>query len=221
MKKAYSFTDQLEPAIDYPSGVGKLRTMAIRQKISSSGARPTLWRTCRALANTTRLEIIQELIRQPNQPVSTIARKLKLSRSVASRHLRILSARGLLHCQRRGAWVYYTLEPDATIPEAKLIIQALKEVFQTEQNATKIIFQLVTAFTHPQRQAVYEALRKTDSTFTALRQQTAISVWALRRHLNKLARRGFVVSIANTYRAVAPPGRLARLLANLAPEAAR
>lgn len=195
--------------------------MATNPQQDRAGARPTLWRTCRVLANTTRLEIIRELIRQPRQPVSQIALKLKLSCPVTSRHLRLLAARGLLRVQRQGAWVHYSLEPDATISEAKFIVRALRNIFQTQKNATRSVFQLATAFTHPRRQAIYETLRKTDGTFTALQQHTAMSARALRRHLNKLARRGFVVATANTYRAVTPPGPLAQLLANLAPEAAR
>ena len=49
---------------------------------------PTLWRTCRVLANRTRLQIFGLLRRQPNQTVSAVAQHLKLSLPVASQYSR-------------------------------------------------------------------------------------------------------------------------------------
>ncbi len=69
---------------------------------SISSLRPTLWRTCRVLANRTRLKIYALLLRQPGQTVSAIAEQLKLPLPAASHYLRALEARGLLAVRRKG-----------------------------------------------------------------------------------------------------------------------
>jgi DNA-binding MarR family transcriptional regulator len=57
---------------------------------------PALWRTCRVLANRTRLHMRGCLLQHPGQTVSAVADQLKLSLPVASQYLRALEARGLL-----------------------------------------------------------------------------------------------------------------------------
>jgi len=69
--------------------------------------RPTLWRTCRVLANRTRLRIFRRLAQQPGQTVSDVARRLRLSLPVTSQYLRALEARGLLSARRVGLRVTY------------------------------------------------------------------------------------------------------------------
>ncbi|MBM3889971.1 MAG: helix-turn-helix transcriptional regulator, partial [Verrucomicrobia bacterium] len=64
--------------------------------------RPTLWRTCRVIANPTRLKIFALLAEQPGQTVSGVADRLKLPLSEASESLRALEARGLLTARREG-----------------------------------------------------------------------------------------------------------------------
>ena len=61
---------------------------------------PTLWRTCRVLANRTRLRMFHLLLHQPGQTVSAIAERLGLTVPVASQNLRALEARGLLALSR-------------------------------------------------------------------------------------------------------------------------
>ena len=73
----------------------------------SPSSQPTLWRTCRVLANRKRLQILALLIRQPNQTVSTVAGRMSLSMPTASQYLRALEARGLLTCRRVGRRVEY------------------------------------------------------------------------------------------------------------------
>src|SRR2546421_4014919 len=68
---------------------------------------PTLWRTCRVLANRKRLQMLALLIRQPNQTVSTVAHQMRLSLPAASQYLRALEGRGLLTCRRVGLQVGY------------------------------------------------------------------------------------------------------------------
>ena len=61
----------------------------------SPSSQPTLWRTCRVLANRKRLQTLALLIRQPNQTVSAVAERMSLSMPAASQYLRALEARGL------------------------------------------------------------------------------------------------------------------------------
>src|SRR3954465_2795140 len=89
---------------------------------------PTLWRTCRVLANYKRLQIVALLARNPAQTVSTAARPLKLSRPTASQYLRALEARGLLICQRVGPRVEYRLANGRSAGSADQIVAALRRV---------------------------------------------------------------------------------------------
>jgi len=198
----------------------KVRHMVTSPSIPS-GARPTLWRTCRVLANTTRLRILRALIEEPGQSVSAIARTMRLDLPLATHHLRSLGARGLLEAERKGAWVYYRPSPDPMIPEARSLLDSLSETFENDKGASRSIYRLATAFTHPRRQSIYGALQEGDQSFTELRTQTGIPVRALCRHLRKLRERGFVVLGEGQYRATIPPGSFARVLASLAPTARR
>jgi DNA-binding transcriptional ArsR family regulator len=173
------------------------------------------------LANRTRLRILRELARAANRSVSSIGLELGLAPAVASVHLRTLAARGLLRAHRSGPWVHYSLEPDPSIPEAGALVRALRRALKTDARAVEHVYRLSTAFTHPRRQAVYEELRKGECTPAELGRRTGMSRFALRRHLAKLTERGFALCAAGVCRASVPPGRVAELLAELAPRTAR
>ena len=70
----------------------------------SPSIQPTLWRTCRVVANRKRLQTLALLIRKPNQTVSAVAERMRLSVPAASQYLRALEARGLLTCRRVVDW---------------------------------------------------------------------------------------------------------------------
>ncbi|MBN1676611.1 MAG: helix-turn-helix domain-containing protein [Kiritimatiellae bacterium] len=154
--------------------------------------------------------------------VSRIAAKAEISFPMATRHLRILGARGLLAARRDGAWVLYRMQADTTIPESVRLVDALRDILASDtEEAIHEIFRLATAFTHPRRQTIYQVLLAGDRSLADLRRQTRISLRALLRHLAKLKSRGFVVAASGLYRATTPPGTLAQLLAELAPQCAR
>src|SRR5438128_1138106 len=108
---------------------------------------PTLWRTCRVLANDTRLDILGFLFSHPDSTVSAVAQHLDLSLSVASEYLRMLESRSLLEARRVGRWVKYRVNRTCGKPNFHLIA-ALRETFQRDAKPRETIFSLVTAFTH-------------------------------------------------------------------------
>jgi hypothetical protein len=73
---------------------------------------PTLWRTCRVLANPKRLALIGALIGKPPQTVGAVAASCGLSGAACSLGLRQIQARGLCRATRTGRWVSYALEAD-------------------------------------------------------------------------------------------------------------
>jgi len=154
---------------------------------------PTLWRTCRGLANLTRLKIFGFLLRQSWQPVSAVARQLHLPLPVASRDLRILESRGLLAARRSGRWVNYRISPAKSAKVHSSLLAALRGVFQRDPEPAQTIFALATAFTHPRRVEIFKVLKTGPRTLEQLRSATGISIWALLRHLRKLEKRGFVI----------------------------
>lgn len=187
--------------------------------MSSSSPRtlqPTLWRTCRVLANRFRLRILQQLLRQPDQTVSMIARKLHMPLPVASQYLRALNARGLLQSRRVGKYVYYRPVADKSVTGAAQLLKAIRQTLIQEKQPIDVIFRLVTAFTHPRRVAIIRALGYSATTKPSLRIKTRMSGRALSRHLKKLADRGFLIVGSRTYRCARPECPLAKTLIRLA-----
>lgn len=177
---------------------------------------PTLWRTCRVLANRVRLRILAELLEHPEQNVSRIAARLRLSLPVASRYLRELNARGLIEARRSGRLVVYHSNADRSVRGAAALLQVLKRTFATEPQPVEMIFRQVTAFTHPRRLTIVRALRLHDQTIISLQMETGLSKRVLSRHLRKLKSRGFIEIAGNRRRLSMPRGVLGRILLSLA-----
>jgi DNA-binding transcriptional ArsR family regulator len=59
-----------------------------------------------------RIEIIERLKKEA-MSVNTLADTLGVTQSAISQHLRVLKAAGLVRDERRGYWIYYSLNRDA------------------------------------------------------------------------------------------------------------
>jgi DNA-binding transcriptional ArsR family regulator len=176
---------------------------------------PTLWRTCRVLANRTRLQILQWLADRPSQTVSTVAARLDLPLPVASQYLRALEARGLLTCRRIRQRVNYRWgSGEATSVQG--LVRVLRQVFEHESSPVEMLFKSATAFTHPRRIEIFRALHAQSRTMPDLRAFTGISTRALMRHVGKLEARGFVSCHAGYFAVSKPPDLLGRELARMA-----
>lgn len=182
---------------------------------------PTLWRTCRAIANRRRLRIFGWLVQHPDQTVSAVARALRLPLSLTSFYLRTLEARGLLTVRRVGRFVRYQPLSATSQSSAAGLAAALTEAFQKESYSVEQVFRLATAFTHPRRIEAFRLLNQAPSAASQLRATTRISGWALARHLNKLEARGFIARRGELYEAVRQRSRLSLELARLATQSAQ
>lgn len=182
----------------------------------SAPRQPTLWRTCRVLANRKRLQILALLIRQPNQTVSAVAMQMKLSLPAASQYLRALEARGFLTCRRVGLRVEYRPSATTSKDAAGEILTALRLVFRRRAQPVEALFKLATAFTHPRRVEVFRAVKDGKDSFGKLQAATHISTRALSRHLAKLEARGFVKSELEIYAVITQTHPFARAVARLA-----
>ena len=176
---------------------------------------PTLWRTCRVLANRKRLHILTLLARGPAQTVSSVARSMKLSLPTASQYLRALEARGLLTCQRVGRGVEYRLTESRSEGPADQIVTALRPILGRGGNRVERLFKLATAFTHPRRVEVFRAISKGADSFDKIQTATHISDPALQRHLEKLEARHFISSRGGAYAARIPTDPFAKAVVGL------
>lgn len=59
-----------------------------------------------------RIEII-ELLKKETMNVNALARRIGVSQSAVSQHLRILKAAGLVRDERDGYWIHYSLNRQA------------------------------------------------------------------------------------------------------------
>ena len=179
-------------------------------------SQPTLWRTCRVLANRKRLQILALLIRQPNQTVSAVAERMTLSLPAASQYLRALEARGLLISRRVGRRVEYRPSPGTREGAAEEIVKALRVAFRQRVRPIEAIFKLATGFTHPRRIEVFRALTNGGDSFVKLQAATKTPARALCRHLAKLEARGFVKDEGALYVATIHRHPFGRVLARSA-----
>jgi predicted transcriptional regulator len=153
---------------------------------------PTLWRTCRVLANHLRLKLFALIIEQPGLTVSDAAREAKMRRPLASQYLRALESRGFLEARRRGRRVSYWPRRIQGREANRQLAVALSVQFRRERRSPELVFKLATAFAHPGRIEVFRRLNKNAMTLGELKTATGIPGRTLLRHLDKLQRRGFV-----------------------------
>ena len=67
----------------------------------------------KALADPTRVAIVNRLARGEECCVCDLTAAFDLSQPTISHHLRILRGAGLVEVERRGTWAYYRLVPEA------------------------------------------------------------------------------------------------------------
>lgn len=66
-------------------------------------------RLFRALADETRLAILKQLRERGEVCVCDFVACCELAQPTVSHHLKVLRRAGLVHAEKRGLWVYYTL----------------------------------------------------------------------------------------------------------------
>ena len=84
-------------------------------------ARTALAGRFKALADPTRVAIVNRLAGAEEVCVCVFVNELELSQPTISHHLRILREAGLVEASRRGTWAYYRLVPAAVAELARAL----------------------------------------------------------------------------------------------------
>jgi DNA-binding transcriptional ArsR family regulator len=177
---------------------------------------PTLWRTCRTLANGRRLACLKAVLAQPNCTVEELAETTGMPNDQASLCLRALQARGLIQSERYSRWVRYSPLPDRSVPAAAPILDAIRRAFFDERMADPEILFALTAFTHPRRLAILRSLQfNGPQPADKLSIATQVSPPALWRHLVKLRRRHLVDQTQDGWQLAPRPSPLAQTMLTL------
>jgi DNA-binding transcriptional ArsR family regulator len=173
---------------------------------------PTLWRTCRVLANASRLRVLKTVLDHGPACVGAIARAGGISEVSATQQLRLLQARGLLATVRQSRWVYYSAGADPAVEHAAPLLAALRQAFARGMEAPDLLFAL-TAFTHPRRIALARILAAGPASVEEMSVRGGLSRVACYRHMDKLERRGFVkLGDGNRFQLVSPDSVFAAAL---------
>jgi hypothetical protein len=179
---------------------------------------PTLWRTCRMLANARRLGIIHQLIGKDPQTLTQLATACKMSVSACSQYTRQITARGLCREIRNGRFAYFDLYADLSIPyAASLLIAVIASLKHAKRNYKEQIADL-TAYTHVSRIRIMRYVVQHGVSETCeMKSALHISKPALFRHINKLIRRNRLQAVkTGGYQLVQPETVLARELLYIA-----
>ncbi|MEA2068587.1 MAG: metalloregulator ArsR/SmtB family transcription factor [Verrucomicrobiota bacterium] len=177
--------------------------------------RPTLWRTCRVIANETRLKLLWHIFAKGELCVSQLVQRTGATQPNASNQLRALSARGLITYRREKNNVIYRAEANNGVDFAPDLLEALRQCHERSMSFKTVIRQ-ATAFTHERRIEIVRALNGRKLSFGGLRDTTGISPAALSRHLEKLETRGFIKRTDGLYRIGWPGNPLGRTLVDIA-----
>lgn len=177
---------------------------------------PTLWRTCRVLANAGRIRCLKAVLEWPRSTVGEVARRAAVAETVASEHLRALQARGLILASRESRWVRYSPDPDPLVKGARNLLAAMRRVLLAEGRSETDVIRSLTAFTHPRRLEMLRCLQCVESALPeSLSASTRISQPALSRHLAKLEARQLVCRDGPRWRLARGSGRLEKTLLSL------
>ena len=159
--------------------------------------RPTLWRTCRVLANEDRLRLFKAVIEHEGRySVRQYARMFNLQDDVASVYLRQMNARGLLGVRRAEIKVFYNLDQNRSLPQAMELQRMLVEYLggTLEEGWEDRLVRIFKGFTHPNRLAMISQLAKGGATLDELKTSAGCVVKSLAHHLRFLYGAGLIES---------------------------
>ena len=177
---------------------------------------PTIWRTCRVLANARRIACLKAVLKCPGRCVGEVAKVARVGESQASLALRALQARGLIVARRESRWVRYFPETDPLVPAAAPIVAGFRQAVLHDGASAKKVLRCLTAFTHPRRLVLLRCLQKQGPlSFEALSKKSRISLPALYRHLKKLESRQLVFQQEEAWALCAEHEPLATAFLNL------
>jgi DNA-binding transcriptional ArsR family regulator len=152
---------------------------------------PSVWRTCRVLANRNRLCLLRQVILHGPLAVAEAAQRAGVTEITATLGLRALQSRGLWTSLRDSRWVRYAATPDQLVSHAAAFLALTAQAFQSDTDQAEMRHAF-TAFTHPRRIRVVQTLASAPASNANLADRCGISRPALRRHLAKLVRRDLV-----------------------------
>jgi len=170
-------------------------------------------RVMRAVACVTRLEILRLLVREGELTPTALAKKLGISLPAVSLHLQRLASAGLIRRRPSGrrcyciaesaygkdalsgkmtAWLKRNLRSERRGLDSPAV-RHRNHVAPGNGSFAKAVFEASTAFTNLRRIRLLARLdRRKRVSSAALTHELHMSPAALRRHLRKLARRGYV-----------------------------
>ncbi len=183
--------------------------------MSMQALRPTLWRTCRVLANPIRLNLLRELFSAKELSVTALATSSGLPEKLTSPQLRTISARGLITSRTEGRWVFYSDKANPAVEHANTILILVRECCKMGMKNEEVIH-YATAFTHQRRIDIVGRLQQKAMTSQELSLATQISPPALNRHLRKLINRGMVECSDKQYALKIPSNPLGQALLQIA-----
>lgn len=173
-----------------------------------------LWQTCRLIANTTRLGLLQEIIHNPEQCVSALAAGVGRTPPAVSTQLRMLCDAGLITDRRRGQQVYYQFQVNRAHPHVLKLNSALQKSF-SEKIPHQDIMRQATGCTHWRRIELLKLLADKPIHIEDLAKKTVMAPSSFLRHMGKLEARGYVTFQGKLCSVGRPAGHLAKALLEL------
>jgi molybdopterin-binding protein len=94
----------------------------------------------RALGDPIRLRLLRQLPAEAaaEVPVGELARRLQVSDTVVSQHLRVLSSLGLVGHRRSGRAAYYYVKPEALVAVRQMLASELPGMFAFESRLSRL-----------------------------------------------------------------------------------
>ena len=159
--------------------------------------RPTVWRTARALANKNRLRFLRAIfVSKGTKGVTRLAEDIGVSVSTASIYLRALNARGLVDVKRVSSYVYYGGGKDRSLPEAQLLQDAFRRLFDRKdlpRDWPARIIPVLKAYANARRISIIKIIAGNGPlTFASLLNLADMPETSLLRHLSLLLGGGVV-----------------------------
>jgi len=170
-----------------------------------------LWQACRLIANTTRLNLLEEIDKNPEQCVSALATQVERTPAAVSTQLRMLCDAGLITDHRQEQQVFYQLRKDREYSYILNLNNALRESF-SDNIPYQDIMRQATGCTHWRRIELLQMLARQPMPIEDMEKKTVMASPALLRHMSKLESRNYIMCQGKQFSIGHPSGHIAKAL---------